>query len=324
MQDGIITKFRVQFCPYSEERMKSFINRLGLIGASLAEEAYGYVIYKDEVKLRISDGEWLVGEKKQGDNWEWNFYVEPENCLDKDSDKTENKFDKDRFEFVFSTTDEGLITADLYLQYAGHSLSVEHGMESVDKLYYIMSPKGYKLNRVREGDTVCGFKYKRPPMYKEDLWVVTTISPTEKAEKEEPDQHAKADAGKPKLTLVPRKIIFDIAKVRMYGNEKYGDPENWRTVSKDRYKDAAFRHFMAYLEDPTGVDEESGLPHLWHWACNCAFLCELEDFGKVPKKTEEVILRDFYEYLKENYEDCEELDTVYENYIQERGRITIK
>lgn len=23
-------------------------------------------------------------------------------------------------------------------------------------------------------------------------------------------------------------------------------------------------------------DEESGLPHLWHLATNCAFLCELE------------------------------------------------
>lgn len=90
------------------------------------------------------------------------------------------------------------------------------------------------------------------------------------------DQTAKADLGKPQLTLVPRKIIFDIAKVRMYGNQKYGDPENWRTVEISRYRDAAFRHFMAYLDDPTGVDAESGLPHLSHLACNIAFLCEME------------------------------------------------
>ena len=43
-----------------------------------------------------------------------------------------------------------------------------------------------------------------------------------------------------------------------------------------RYRDAAYRHFMRYLDDPTGVDEESGLPHLWHLACNIAFLCEME------------------------------------------------
>ena len=93
----------------------------------------------------------------------------------------------------------------------------------------------------------------------------------------EKDQHAKADAGKTELTLVPRRIIWDIGKVRKYGNKKYGDPENWRTVEKERYRDAAFRHFLQYLDDPESVDKESGLPHLWHLACNIAFLCEMED-----------------------------------------------
>ena len=87
---------------------------------------------------------------------------------------------------------------------------------------------------------------------------------------------AKADEGKPRLSLVPRKIIWDIAKIREYGNKKYGDPNNWKKVEPGRYRDAAYRHFMRYLDDPTGVDEESGLPHLWHLACNVAFLCEME------------------------------------------------
>lgn len=93
------------------------------------------------------------------------------------------------------------------------------------------------------------------------------------------DQNAKGDAGKPKLSLVPRKIIFDIAKIREYGNSKYpeGGVDNWKKVEPERYRDAAFRHFLAYLDDPYGVDEESGLPHLWHLACNIAFLCEMED-----------------------------------------------
>ena len=92
------------------------------------------------------------------------------------------------------------------------------------------------------------------------------------------DQEAKADAGKPRLTLVPPRIIWDVAAVREYGTAKYGgDPENWRKVSAQRYKDAAFRHFMAYLAAPHGKDPESGLPNLWHLACNVAFLCELED-----------------------------------------------
>jgi len=90
------------------------------------------------------------------------------------------------------------------------------------------------------------------------------------------NQEIKADAGKPKLTLVPTQILEDVAYVRMYGVQKYGDKENWRQVGIERYRDALFRHLIAYLNDPQGVDKESGLPHLSHVACNVAFLCELE------------------------------------------------
>ena len=90
-------------------------------------------------------------------------------------------------------------------------------------------------------------------------------------------QEAKADKGKPMLTLVPRKILPMIARVREFGTKKYGDPENWKQVEVQRYRDAAFRHFLAYLDDPHGMDSESGLPHLAHRACNISFLCELED-----------------------------------------------
>lgn len=93
------------------------------------------------------------------------------------------------------------------------------------------------------------------------------------------NQDVKADAGKPRLTLVPRQIIWDVAAVREYGNRKYKAPDNWKQVETQRYRDAAYRHFMAYLDDPQGVDEESGLPHLSHLACNIAFLCELEKRG---------------------------------------------
>ena len=90
------------------------------------------------------------------------------------------------------------------------------------------------------------------------------------------NQEAKADAGKPQLTLVPRQILYDIAYVRMFGTKKYKDPDNWKRVEKERYRDALFRHLLLYLDDPDGVDAESGLSHLSHVACNVAFLCELE------------------------------------------------
>lgn len=93
------------------------------------------------------------------------------------------------------------------------------------------------------------------------------------------DQTAKADAGKARLTLVPSQIIWDIARIREYGTNKYNDPDNWKRVEKERYKDAAYRHFLAYLEDEKSVDEESGFEHLWHLACNIAFLCEMEKWN---------------------------------------------
>lgn len=88
-------------------------------------------------------------------------------------------------------------------------------------------------------------------------------------------QEAKADAGKPRPSLVPTQIIHDIARVREYGNQKYGDPENWKTVEMERYVDAMFRHLLAFVADPEGRDEESGLPHLWHLETNAAFLSEM-------------------------------------------------
>ena len=89
-------------------------------------------------------------------------------------------------------------------------------------------------------------------------------------------QEAKADKGKLRLTLVPIRLIQAVAAIREYGTKKYHDPENWRKVEPQRYRDALYRHWLAYLEDPSGVDEESGLPHLWHLACNAAFLITLE------------------------------------------------
>ena len=90
------------------------------------------------------------------------------------------------------------------------------------------------------------------------------------------NQTVKHDKGKLQLTLVPREIIRDIARVRMYGVEKYTDPDNWRKVEVERYRDALMRHMLDYLDDPDGVDAESGLSHLAHIACNVAFLCELK------------------------------------------------
>ncbi|WP_422447835.1 dATP/dGTP diphosphohydrolase domain-containing protein [Thermoanaerobacterium sp. DL9XJH110] len=85
----------------------------------------------------------------------------------------------------------------------------------------------------------------------------------------------KCDQDKPRLDLVPPGIIEAVGVIRTYGIKKYKDPENWRNVEPERYTAALMRHLCKFLRDPHGKDKESGLPHLWHMACNIAFLIEL-------------------------------------------------
>ena len=93
---------------------------------------------------------------------------------------------------------------------------------------------------------------------------------------EEFNQEIKHDGGKIRPTLVPAELIKAVAQVREYGCQKYGTSESWRQVEVQRYRDAAMRHMLRYIFDPQSADMESGLPHLWHLACNIAFLIAME------------------------------------------------
>lgn len=109
------------------------------------------------------------------------------------------------------------------------------------------------------------------------------------------DQSAKADAGKARISLVPMQILTDIAEVREYGVQKYSDPDNWMRVELDRYIDAIGRHYIEFVRDPLSVDEESGIEHYKHIACNLAFVCEFlkdveaEDFEFDTTEWEDVL-----------------------------------
>lgn len=121
------------------------------------------------------------------------------------------------------------------------------------------------------------------------------------------DQNCKKDAGKPQLTLVPQQILYDIARVREFGIEKYHERDSWKRVDIQRYRDAAYRHFLAYLADPQGVDKESGLTHLSHLACNIAFLCDMEkDISERNKATEEI-----EKYVEHDIQSLKHLATSY-------------
>lgn len=105
--------------------------------------------------------------------------------------------------------------------------------------------------------------------------------PTEEVEYEIVEKVAwhgtgKDTKGKPRLGLVPPGIIEAVGIIRTYGTEKYGSPDNWKKVPKEDYVDAMMRHLVRYLKEPQSKDDESGYPHLWHMACNIAFLIEME------------------------------------------------
>lgn len=85
----------------------------------------------------------------------------------------------------------------------------------------------------------------------------------------------KDDASKPILSRVPSAGIYYIAEARAYGCKKYPE-DSWKDVEPQRYWEAALRHMLAAWKDYRAVDPESGLPHIWHVACNIAFIISLE------------------------------------------------
>ena len=95
-------------------------------------------------------------------------------------------------------------------------------------------------------------------------------------------QLAKADTGKPRCDLVSPALIEAVGYVRAYGTDKYGSDSNWEMVETNRYVAALLRHLCAYMRDPKSKDEESGLYHLFHAACNINFLVDRLDKEKEP------------------------------------------
>ena len=87
-------------------------------------------------------------------------------------------------------------------------------------------------------------------------------------------QEAKSDGGKPRPSLVPPALIRGVDAIREFGTARYGSPDNWRKVEPQRYWDALLRHGLAAWDNWKAVDPESGMPHLWHIACNAGFLMQ--------------------------------------------------
>lgn len=83
----------------------------------------------------------------------------------------------------------------------------------------------------------------------------------------------KFDQEKPRTDLLPSEPLLNIARVLGHGANKYG-PHNWRAgLATSRLYAATLRHLLAW-NDGEDDDQESGLPHLAHAACELVFLIQ--------------------------------------------------
>ena len=86
----------------------------------------------------------------------------------------------------------------------------------------------------------------------------------------------KHNGGKLRLSLVPRDGTRVVARVMQKALEKYKEG-SWVNVPVTEYREAIHRHLLDYLDDPQGLDKESGLPHYAHLAANALIIAELEE-----------------------------------------------
>lgn len=89
-------------------------------------------------------------------------------------------------------------------------------------------------------------------------------------------QGRKNDLSKTRWDLVPLVAVEQVAKVLTFGAVKY-EANSWQRLenAESRYQAALLRHLTLW-QDGEAIDQESGLPHLAHVACNAIFLLWFE------------------------------------------------
>lgn len=81
----------------------------------------------------------------------------------------------------------------------------------------------------------------------------------------------KHDAEKPRMDLLDPDFLEGTAQVLTFGARKY-EASNWRKgINTSRLIAAAYRH-LGEVNKGNDIDPESGIPHVYHLACNIQFL----------------------------------------------------
>ncbi len=119
-------------------------------------------------------------------------------------------------------------------------------------------------------------------------------------------EFVKHDQEKIRLDLIPPSLQKAVATILTYGAIKYDD-RNWEKGTKwSRIFGSLMRHLLAFYSGEDD-DPESGLPHLWHAACNITFLIEFQEarIGEDDRVLHDYIDRD--EMIAAAFEKAKEL-----------------
>lgn len=81
----------------------------------------------------------------------------------------------------------------------------------------------------------------------------------------------KNDAGKSRISLIPREALWGMGDALGYGEKKYGTNNFRKGIAYSRLADAAIRHLTQFM-DGEDIDKESGNHHLFHCLASVAML----------------------------------------------------
>lgn len=98
------------------------------------------------------------------------------------------------------------------------------------------------------------------------------------ATEHQPGEGLKFDGGKTNWSLIPLGCTEGVAKILTFGAKKYA-ANSWQNVEEERYYSAMMRHYSAMMGGEE-FDEESGLPHAYHFLCNAYFITWKHTEGK--------------------------------------------
>lgn len=84
----------------------------------------------------------------------------------------------------------------------------------------------------------------------------------------------KENTGKPRLELLKRSALEEMAFIREFGIAKYQNDTDWRLNPVEDYAGAALRHIYKFVDGEL-VDKESGYMHLAHAMVDLMLAIEL-------------------------------------------------